>query len=287
MLRRTSGETATETIRVGDLVIDLPHRRVERNGDPNRADHLRIRAAEALAANPGRVFTRGQLLDSCGACTFESYERSIDAHIKNLRKKLEPDPRRPGTCSPSTASATSSPMPDYEHAGPTAGRDGRPAGMGAGVRVPLIFGSSSSYCWSLICAQVAASRFGGSRPAHRVGGHRDRWWWWSMDRLFARRMFGRTWAPVGDLIDATRRLGEGETGVRIPTSGPGPFGAVGASFNRMAVRLEEEDERRRRLLADLGHELRTPLTVIRGEIEAVLDGLHEPESRPTSSTRWS
>jgi two-component system sensor histidine kinase BaeS len=54
--------------------------------------------------------------------------------------------------------------------------------------------------------------------------------------------------------------------------------AVSGSFNRMAARLEEEDERRRRLLADLGHELRTPLTVIRGEIEAVLDGLHEPES---------
>jgi signal transduction histidine kinase len=94
----------------------------------------------------------------------------------------------------------------------------------------------------------------------------------------ARRMFGRTWAPVGDLIDATRRLGEGETSVRITTMAPGPFGAIGASFNRMAARLEEEDERRRRLLADLGHELRTPLTVIRGEIEAVLDGLHDPQS---------
>ena len=94
----------------------------------------------------------------------------------------------------------------------------------------------------------------------------------------ARRRFGRSWAPVGDLIDATQRLGDGETGVRIITMGPGPFGAVGASFNRMATRLEEEDERRRRLLADLGHELRTPLTVIRGEIEAVLDGLHQPES---------
>ncbi len=96
--------------------------------------------------------------------------------------------------------------------------------------------------------------------------------------FLARRMFGRTWAPVGDLIDATRRLGEGETGVRIIRMAPGPFGAIGASFNRMAARLEEEDERRRRLLADLGHELRTPLTVIRGEIEAVLDGLHDPQS---------
>jgi two-component system, OmpR family, sensor histidine kinase BaeS len=93
-----------------------------------------------------------------------------------------------------------------------------------------------------------------------------------------RRMFGRTWAPVGNLIDATRRLGEGDVGVRIESRGRGPLAAVSASFNRMAARLEEEDERRRRLLADLGHELRTPLTVVRGEIESVLDGLHPPES---------
>lgn len=96
--------------------------------------------------------------------------------------------------------------------------------------------------------------------------------------LLARRRFGRTWAPIGELIDATRRLGDGETGVRIPIRGPGPFAAVNGSFNRMAARLEEEDERRRRLLADLSHELRTPLTVIRGEIEAVLDGVHDSSS---------
>jgi len=94
----------------------------------------------------------------------------------------------------------------------------------------------------------------------------------------ARRMFRRTWAPVGELIDATRRLGDGESGVRLTTRRPGPFAAVSGSFNRMAERLEEEDERRRRLLADIGHELRTPMTVIRGEIEAVLDGLHPPGS---------
>jgi signal transduction histidine kinase len=96
--------------------------------------------------------------------------------------------------------------------------------------------------------------------------------------LTARAVFGRSWGPVGDLIDATQRLGNGETVVRIRTTQPGPFGAIGASFNRMAARLEEEDERRRRLLADLGHELRTPLTVIRGEIEAVIDGVHPPAS---------
>lgn len=92
----------------------------------------------------------------------------------------------------------------------------------------------------------------------------------------ARWMFSRTIAPIGQLIDATRRLGDGETGVRITPTRRGPMSAVATSFNRMAEGIEEEDERRRRLLADLSHELRSPLTVIRGEIEAVLDGLHDP-----------
>ena len=48
-----------------------------------------------LAARPGRIFTRAQLLDAVRGVTFETYERAIDSHVKNLRRKLEPDPRRP------------------------------------------------------------------------------------------------------------------------------------------------------------------------------------------------
>lgn len=92
------------------------------------------------------------------------------------------------------------------------------------------------------------------------------------------RMFRRTWAPVGELIEATNSLGNGDTSVRLHSHRPGPLAAVYGSFNRMAEHLELEDDRRRRLLADIGHELRTPMTVIRGEIEAVLDGMHQPES---------
>ena len=96
--------------------------------------------------------------------------------------------------------------------------------------------------------------------------------------LLIKRALSRTWAPVSDLIDATTRLGDGDSTVRMEDHGRGPWRAVTSSFNSMAERLEDEDDRRRRLLADLGHELRTPLTVIRGEIEAVLDGVHRPES---------
>ena len=52
-------------------------------------------AVAALAEQPGRVFTRSQLLDAIHGVAFESYERAIDAHVKNLRRKIEPDPRSP------------------------------------------------------------------------------------------------------------------------------------------------------------------------------------------------
>jgi DNA-binding response OmpR family regulator len=48
-----------------------------------------------MVRQPGRVFTRGQLLDAIHGVAFESYERAIDAHVKNIRKKLEPEPGRP------------------------------------------------------------------------------------------------------------------------------------------------------------------------------------------------
>ncbi|MGZ6255589.1 MAG: winged helix-turn-helix domain-containing protein, partial [Candidatus Limnocylindria bacterium] len=48
-----------------------------------------------LARQPGRVLTRGQLLDAIHGVAFDSYERAIDAHVKNIRRKIEPDPRTP------------------------------------------------------------------------------------------------------------------------------------------------------------------------------------------------
>ena len=95
VLRRVGGEVAIETIRVKDLVIDIPHRSVERAGSKIELTASEFTLLKTLAANPGRVFTRGQLLDAMRGVSFESYERAVDAHIKNLRKKLEPDPRHP------------------------------------------------------------------------------------------------------------------------------------------------------------------------------------------------
>jgi DNA-binding response OmpR family regulator len=95
VLRRAGGDIGVETIRVDDLEIDIPHRRVIRDGTRVELTASEFELLRALAVSPGRVFTRGQLLDALRGVSFESYERAIDAHVKNLRKKLEPDPRHP------------------------------------------------------------------------------------------------------------------------------------------------------------------------------------------------
>ena len=90
--------------------------------------------------------------------------------------------------------------------------------------------------------------------------------------IFGRLAF-RTLLPVRDLIRSAGSLADGDYSVRVRTGSP-TVRPVVDSFNQMAERLESADEQRRQLLGDLGHELRTPLTVVRGEIEAMLDGVH-------------
>jgi DNA-binding response OmpR family regulator len=84
-----------EVIRVADLVIDLTARSVGRGSERIETTATEFDLLVKLASQPGRVFTRSQLLDALHGVAFESYERAIDAHIKNLRKKLEQNPRQP------------------------------------------------------------------------------------------------------------------------------------------------------------------------------------------------
>jgi DNA-binding response OmpR family regulator len=95
VLRRASGEAASEVLAVGDLVIDLARMDVRRGSAAVTLTPTEFRLLVALARAPGRVFTRLQLIDLVHGHAFEGYERTIDAHIKNLRQKLEPEPSRP------------------------------------------------------------------------------------------------------------------------------------------------------------------------------------------------
>ena len=86
---------AGDVIRVGDLELDVPRMRTEVAGTAVELTPTEFTLLATLARQPGRIFTRSQLLDALHGVAFESYERAIDSHIKNLRRKLEPDPRQP------------------------------------------------------------------------------------------------------------------------------------------------------------------------------------------------
>jgi DNA-binding response OmpR family regulator len=86
---------ADEIVRAGELTLDVPRMRAEVAGRLIDLTPTEFALLLAIARQPGRIFTRSQLLDAVHGVAFESYERAIDTHIKNLRRKIEPDPRRP------------------------------------------------------------------------------------------------------------------------------------------------------------------------------------------------
>jgi len=86
---------AAETIHAGEVVMDLPRMRAEVAGSVVDLTPTEFGLLATMAARPGRIFTRAQLLDALHGIAFDTYERAIDSHIKNLRRKVEPDPRRP------------------------------------------------------------------------------------------------------------------------------------------------------------------------------------------------
>ena len=96
VLRRTDRPVdAGDMIRVAELQLDVPRMRTEVSGASIDLTPTEFTILATLARQPGRIFTRSQLLDALHGVAFESYERAIDSHIKNLRRKLEPDPRQP------------------------------------------------------------------------------------------------------------------------------------------------------------------------------------------------
>ena len=84
-----------DIVRAGEVTLDVPRMRVTAAGRDVELTATEFQLLVALAREPGRVFTRSQLLDAVHGVAFESYERAIDAHVKNIRKKLEPDPHEP------------------------------------------------------------------------------------------------------------------------------------------------------------------------------------------------
>jgi len=95
-LRRAEGQVGPATvIRAGDVELDTAALAATVGGEPVDLTPTEFHLLAALARQPGRIFSREQLLEAVHGVAFEGYDRSIDSHVKNIRRKLEPDPHRP------------------------------------------------------------------------------------------------------------------------------------------------------------------------------------------------
>lgn len=84
--------------------------------------------------------------------------------------------------------------------------------------------------------------------------------------------------PLTKVRHATQQLAEGDLSVRVPVKSKDEIGKVALAFNQMAETLEQQEQTRRQMVADVAHELRTPLTVMKSNLEAMLDGLIQPDA---------
>jgi two-component system alkaline phosphatase synthesis response regulator PhoP len=96
VLRRSRGELGPpDRLRIGELEIDLKGHTVLRSGESVHLTRTEFRLLSVLAAHAGQILSRERLLEQVHGSSSVAYDRSIDAHIKNLRRKLEPDPSDP------------------------------------------------------------------------------------------------------------------------------------------------------------------------------------------------
>ena len=95
-LRRANGQVGPVTIiRVGDIELDTAALTATIADQSVDLTPTEFQLLATLARQPGRIFSRDQLLEAVHGVAFDGYDRSVDSHIKNLRRKIEPDPRKP------------------------------------------------------------------------------------------------------------------------------------------------------------------------------------------------
>ena len=96
VLRRTEIQPGSqEVLRAGDITLDLGSHQATVAGKPVNLTPMEFNLLAALARTPGRALTRLQLLELSQESAYDGYERTVDVHIRNLRSKIEPDPKEP------------------------------------------------------------------------------------------------------------------------------------------------------------------------------------------------
>lgn len=96
VLRRAgNGFAQPHVVQLGSLLLDVDRHAVQVDGRPVELTPTEFNILQALMENPGHAFTRRELIEKGLGYTYEGMERTLDSHIKNLRKKIEPDPANP------------------------------------------------------------------------------------------------------------------------------------------------------------------------------------------------
>jgi two-component system alkaline phosphatase synthesis response regulator PhoP len=95
VLRRLPGERGPELIEHGELTLNFLKHEAFLAGKPLNLTPVEFKLLGVLAKEPGRVFSRAQIIEKAFGHDFDSFDRTIDVHILNLRRKIEPDSRRP------------------------------------------------------------------------------------------------------------------------------------------------------------------------------------------------
>jgi two-component system alkaline phosphatase synthesis response regulator PhoP len=96
VLRRIESTPAqSDVVRAADVTLDVPRMKTQVGARTAELTSSEFQLLATMMRQPGRVFTRSQLLDSLRGEEGDSFERAVDAHVKNLRRKIEPEPRKP------------------------------------------------------------------------------------------------------------------------------------------------------------------------------------------------
>ena len=95
VLRRLPGERGPEKIEHGELTLNFIKHEAFLNGKPLNLTPVEFKLLGVLVKEPGRVFSRAQIIEKALGHDFDGFDRTIDVHILNLRRKIEPDPRHP------------------------------------------------------------------------------------------------------------------------------------------------------------------------------------------------
>ena len=312
VLRRSQAASEpVERIDAGPVEIDVARMRVTVDGRVVDLTPTEFELLSTMASQPGRVFTRAQLLDAVHGEAFEAYERAIDAHVKNIRRKIEPDPRSPrlietvfgvgyrfAETGMSSSSGEGRPKrrppwwPDNEE-WPPADWGGRWGGgrwggrqshgqwgprrrpFGCFLIVFLLFAAATltAAVWA-----VAALLGVVSAPPIVVVGGLIVTVVVALGAIGMFRFVRGSSATIDSLAVAAERVERGDYSTRVDVSGPPPVRSLARAFNQMSARLATLESGRRSFLADVAHELRTPLSIIEGQIEAIEDGIYPADA---------